>query len=70
MRTTVRVQAVPVLFIRIKRKYAVLKGCQERDIVRPPAPIQIALELPAIVIILWVFYLIRQRLDYKDVCAD
>ncbi len=24
----------------------------------------------AIVIILWVFYLIRQRLDYKDFCAD
>ncbi len=23
-----------------------------------------------IVIILWVFYLIRQRLDYKDFCAD
>ncbi len=23
-----------------------------------------------IVIILWVFYLIRQRLDYKDCCAD
>ncbi len=24
----------------------------------------------AIVIILWVFYLIKQRLDYKDFCAD
>ncbi len=24
----------------------------------------------AIVIILWVFYLFRQRLDYKDFCAD
>ncbi len=24
----------------------------------------------AIVIILWVFYLIRQQLDYKDFCAD
>ncbi len=32
--------------IRIKSRYAVLKGRRERDIVRPPAPLQIALELP------------------------
>ncbi len=27
-------------------RYAVLKGCRERDIVRPPAPVQITPELP------------------------
>ncbi len=43
---TVRVQAVLVLYIIIKRMYAVLKGRQERDILRPPAPVQIAPELP------------------------
>ncbi len=32
--------------IRIKRRYAVLKGRRERDIVRPPAPVQITPELP------------------------
>ncbi len=34
--------------IRIKRRYAVLKGRRERDIVRPPAPVQIALDLPIV----------------------
>ncbi len=29
-------------------RYAVLKGCWERDIVRPPAPVQITPELPTI----------------------
>ncbi len=38
---TVRVQAVPCSII-IKRRYAVLKGRRERDIIRPPAPVQIA----------------------------
>ncbi len=32
--------------IRIKRSYAVLNVHRERDIVRPPAPIQITPELP------------------------
>ncbi len=27
-------------------RYAVLKGCRERDIVRPPTPVQITPELP------------------------
>ncbi len=31
---------------RIKHRYAVLKGRRERDIVRLPAPVQIAAELP------------------------
>ncbi len=34
--------------IRIKRRYAVLKGRRERDIVRPPTPVQMALELPTV----------------------
>ncbi len=32
--------------IRVKRRYAVLKGRRERDIVRPPTPVQITPELP------------------------
>ncbi len=32
--------------IRIKRRYAVPNVCRERDIVRPPAPVQITPELP------------------------
>ncbi len=38
-------QAVLVLEKK-KGRYAVLKGRQERDIVRPPAPVEIAPELP------------------------
>ncbi len=38
-------QAVLVLE-KNKGRYVVLKGCQERDIVRPPAPVQIAPDLP------------------------
>ncbi len=32
--------------IRIKCRYAVLKGRREHDIVRPPTPVQITPELP------------------------
>ncbi len=36
---------------RVKtHKYAVLKGCRERDIVRPPTPVQITPELPTITV--------------------
>ncbi len=31
-------------------RYAVLKGCWERDIVRPPAPVQITPELPTVTV--------------------
>ncbi len=31
-------------------RYAVLKGCWERDIVRPPAPVQITPELPNVTV--------------------
>ncbi len=31
-------------------RYAVLKGCRERDIVRPPTPIQITPELPTVTV--------------------
>ncbi len=31
-------------------RYAVLKGCWERDIVRPPTPVQITQELPTITV--------------------
>ncbi len=31
-------------------RYAVLKGCRERDIVRPPTPVQITPELPTITV--------------------
>ncbi len=30
-------------------RYAVLKGCRERDIVRPPTPVQITPELPCFI---------------------
>ncbi len=33
-------------WIRIKRRYAVLKGRRERDVVRPPTAVQITPELP------------------------
>ncbi len=35
-----------ILIVRIKHRYAVLKGRREWDIVRPPAQIQIVPELP------------------------
>ncbi len=31
-------------------RYAVLKGCRERDIVRPPTPVQITPELPTVTV--------------------
>ncbi len=31
-------------------RYVVLKGCQERDIVRPPTPVQITPELPTVTV--------------------
>ncbi len=31
-------------------RYAVLKGCGERDIVRPPTPVQITPELPTVTV--------------------
>ncbi len=31
-------------------RYAVLKGCWERDIVRPPTPVQITPELPTVTV--------------------
>ncbi len=42
--------------------YAVLKGCRERDIVRPPTPVQITPELPTVT----VFYS-RGRIPWKTV---
>ncbi len=41
-------------------RYAVLKGCRERDIVRPPTPVQITPELPTVT----VFYS-RGRIPQK-----
>ncbi len=36
---------------RVKtHSYAVLKGCRERDIVRPPTPVQITPELPTVTV--------------------
>ncbi len=34
----------------VTHRYAVLKGCRERDIVRPPTPVQITPELPTVTV--------------------
>ncbi len=55
--------------IWIKRRYAVLNGRRERDIVRLPAPVQIAPELPTVTALYSLKLILRRNL-VGDSCGN